>query len=562
MPWGSVGKALALVLALGFVFSVQFIPHLATFERAPPGDDPGLLQLGQAMGNYVRDYREGYPWAIHVDEHFHASVISKVQDLDRLIPWDPYEETHGEFDAFGGLKGAIHERGYHIFMAQAQELTGISTYHLYQYGPAAWMVFTAFAVYALVRPHPAAIPAAAFVGLVPTTVRFLGPGFLVPIGFSLAWLPVAAILTGPARKKASAAGLLLTVVVWSFFVHLIAGFAALALVLGAALFSAGRHRKSAAILFLLGLVPTLWLARSFWGGIQAQIEREETLPIDFTIFDNFGFLMLFLWGAGIALYWLNPPDGDEADHPATAAFGALSLVALGLIVGGVVFDWNRYATYTRMHPIFFLTAALPAGYAVYQVGAWAGAIAERIAGWAASKIRRISRPDRVGKGIGVSVAVLVALATAAPAASQAVGYHLDEGYYRVMQPEPWDAYTYVDETLPHGEEGPYDVFLAHPWRAPFLVEMTGKHPYAVMRPGGAPQNGDAWASYLQGQDDLSDYVMNDITLVVGPRQPPGGVWTNATGTDYVWMMDEPYAEQIDRLRDGRSLQLDRLPTQG
>lgn len=553
VPWKKIGTALALFAALGFVFSVQYVPHLATFENPPPEDEPGLYRLGHAWFNYAEGDREGFPWAIHVDEHFHASLIAKTQRADQLTPWNPYSAETGDFDPMeSGLKKGVHERGYHILFAQIQDVTGVSTLHLYQFLPALWMVFTAFAVYALVRPNPAAVPAAAFVALVPTTVRFLGTGFLVPIGFSLAWLPVAAILTRPARKDAAAAALLLGTVTWAFFVHLVAGFACVAIVLGAALFSSGRARRSAMILFGLALIPVAWLYRSFSAGVQGQIQREETLPIDFTIFDNFGVITLGIWAVGLALFILDPPHED--DRPAVAGVAALSGVALALIVSSVVFDLNRYATYTRMHPIFFLSAAVPAGFAVSIVGQRVGQGVRDSLGWISDRWR--SFPVNPPSALRTGVAVVVALAVMAPATSQAVSYHIDEGYYRVMEEDTWAAYNTVERDL--DEPGtPYEVFLSHPWRAPFLVEKTGKVPHTVMEPGGPPGKGEDWVGHLQGDRNASFYVMNDITLVVAERKPPGDFWQQ-TGP-MVWAMEEPYAEQIQRIRQGKSLQLGQLP---
>lgn len=557
LTWGTAAKGLALVAALGFVFSVQYIPHLATFGNPPSGEDPGLAQLGDAWLNYAQGDREGFPWAIHVDEHYHMNMIDRMQELDRLIPWGPYVEEPGEFTSFGSLRGAVHERGYHVFMAQAQELTGVSTLHLYQFLPAAWMTFIAFAVYALIRPHPAAIPAAAFVGLVPTTLRFMGPGFLVPIGFSLAWLPVTAILTEPAKKKAASAALLLITVTWAFFVHLMAGFAAVGLVLGVALFSGGQARRSVLTLAGLALIPVAWLWRSFSSGVETQLERVQFLPIDFTIFDNFGIITLGLWALGLALIVLDPPEHEE--RASTAGFAALSGVAMALIVSTMVFDWNKYATYTRMHPIFFLTAAAPAGFAVTIIGRRTGqavreslrAISERWEGF----------PINPPRAIQTGIAVLIILGAAGTASSQAIGYHLEEPYYRVMTPTSWDAFRTADQQF--GDEGnPYQVFLSHPWQAPFLTEMGEKHPHAVMEPGGPPRNWQSWERFLDGNTEPAFYVMNDVTLVVGPHPPPGDFW-NKTGK-YVYTMEEPYAEQIQRIRAGKSLQLGKLPasTQG
>lgn len=535
---------------LGFVFAVQFVPHLDTFGDRPAEDEPGLVQLGTAWWEYTTGDREGFAWSIHVDEHYHASVISQVQRFDRLVIGNPYTESPGEVSAIGSLYGGVHETGYHTLFAQIQDVTGIDTLHLYQFGPALWTALIAFGVYALVRPNPAAIPAAAFVALLPTSVRFLGTGFLVPIGFSLAWLPATAILTKPARNSAATALLLLAVIAWAFFVHLVAGFASIAIVLAVALFSGGQARKATLKLVLLGLIPVAWLWRSFSRGVQAQLEREATLPRDFTIFDNFGFITLMIWVVGVALYWLVPPEERDL-RPTLAAFSTLSMVALGLIVASVAFDLNRYAMYSRMHPIFFLTATVPVGFAITTLASRTKRYLTRLL----ERISRIEKRTRWRAAIAGLVALSVGLTAAGPALSQGVGYHVREPYYRIMGEDAWQAFQTVEANL--SEEDPYSVVLTDPWQAPLLFERTGLIPYTVGTPGAAPGNEQAWRAYLTGNDAPSDYVMNDITVVLGPREPAGDFWTQEA--ENVWLMERAYAEQIERIREGNSLQLDRLP---
>jgi hypothetical protein len=548
--WTTALTAVGVVCALGLVVAVQYTPHLGTFEDTPAEGQPGLVQLGMAWGEHVFGDRDGHPWAIHVDEHFHASMVAQMQAHDRVIGWGPYTEDPGRVEALDGLRGAVHERGYHVFLVQVQDVTGIDTFDLYRYGPALWTALIAFGVFALVRPHPAAVPAAGFVALLPTSVRFMGTGFLVPIGVSLAWLPAVAMLSGPARKRTATAGLLLTVTTWAFFVHLMAGVASVALVLGAGLYSSGRARKAALVLTGVALIPVAWLYRSFSAGVQTQIQREESLPIDLTIFDNFGVLTLGLWALGIGLMLLDPPERDT--RPAVAAVATLSVAALVGIVGTTLYDWNRYALYSRMHPIFFLTACVPAGFGVTAVARRAGraisASVEQIARWLGQGIR--------SRGLRAGAVLIVGLALFVPTTSLAVSTQVQEPYYRVMEPSTWNAYNQVEETH-NDEDNPYEVYLSHPWRSTFLFEKTTKLPHTVMSPGAPPPNGQDWVGYLQGDRGLDFYVNNDVTLVVGERPPPGDVWNQTHNR--VWVMEEPYAEQIQNARNGEPVNWGALP---
>ncbi len=535
VPWRGIGEGVGLTLALIFVFSVQFIPHLGTFEDPPPEDQNPLVGLGGAMAEFVSGERDGYPWAIHVDEHFHASMITRTQQENRLTGWAPYQDNPGTLDGFTGMRSAVHERGYHTFWAEAEELTGLSHYDLYRFFPAVWMTFVAFAVYALMRPNPAAIPAAAFVGLVPTTVRFLGTGFLVPIGFSMAWLPVVAILLAPARKRAVTALLLLMVTAWAFFVHLIAGFACVAILGIGALASSGKGRRATLTLLALSLLPVAWLYRTFTGDVEGQVAREETLPIDWSIFDSFGLILLGLWALGLALLALDPP---EENAETIQAFGGLSAFALALIVGGRVFEWGTYATYTRWHPPFFLAAAVPAGYGLAVIARRGGQILSLGAQWVGKRWR----PAKLAARTTPLLAIIAGVLVTTTALSTPVGHHTDEQFYRVMDDIVWADYQRAAEVA--GPE--HEVFLAHPWQAPFFTEMTGKIPYSVLRPGGPPSNSGAWTSYLQGEHDLAFYILNDISLVIGPRNPYPGVFEERAHN--VWTLPDDVTRELAEIR--------------
>jgi hypothetical protein len=499
--WG-----VGLALALAFVFSSMFIPHLDTFgERQGLDDgDPAVYNLAEATWQrFVTGEREGYPYTIHADENVHWGYSAAVQRTDSVfVDWVTGEESQHE--GLFSLRGAVHERGFHLLLGQAQELTGVSWQNVFEYLPALWFTFTAFGVYAMLRPHPAAIPAAAFVGLVPTSPRFLGPAILVPIGFSLAWLPATQILSKPAQRRVSSAMLLLATVAWGFFIHLIGGFAAVGVLLMGGLVGTAAQRKRTLKLIAVALLPLIWLARTFTQGVQTEIERIGDLPIDWTVFDSFGLWMLGLWALGSILLPLLGTEGDE-DHT-IATWAGTSMVALGSIVATTaLFDQRFYATYDRWHPVFFFTAAIPAAFAVTT--------AARIGREAiAAYLPQRRRLQRAAPALGVALAVLLA----GTAASAGIDDHLDQEYYHVINDGDWERFAWIRDNV----GGEHEVFLAHPWKAPILSAMTGKDPHAYLQPGNPPVNGGDYRDFARTGGSMELFVMNDITLVTSPRKPP------------------------------------------
>lgn len=499
-------EALGLAAVLAFVAGVAYLPHADSFSN-PPGDGPGIWQLLRTYERWLLGQEtDDYEYTLHVDENVHWVAMQATQRADSLR----HHELFFGFPEDGlplSLRGLVHERGFHVAVLTLQEMTGLPWLDVFRFLPALWLAVTALLLWAALRPWPGAMLAAALVALTPTSARFLGPGFLVPIGFGLAWSAAVLLLLPQAERGGRAAALQLLATAWAFFVHLIAGFAALLVLLSALPFV--RERKGLALLAGAVLLPILWVGQVFASDIEAEVGKFGNLPLDATIFDQLGIPFLLLWAAGCAALALRPPR--QASLPILAASVA-SIATFGFIVYALTTAQavHAYAFYDRWHQPYAVFASVPLAYGLVEgsktgMGALTRAL-ERVR-------RRPSSASPRWRSWGAAwLAAAAFLLTAGPGLEA----HVKEPYYHVLGDEDWTAYQWVAQNV--GPE--YEVFLSHPWKAPVLAALTGKQPYTWLNPGSPPVRGEEYVAYLSGRSgDGVWLVERDISLVVDPLQP-------------------------------------------
>lgn len=398
----ALGTALALCGALLAVAIVAYIPHLDLREEAyHTAAGPFRAAWEWSLGD-----REGYPYPQHRDE---------------LRLWADAVAIERRGTTAGPLEGAVHERGFEATLAYLHVLTGIEYESLVVHGPAVVSAALAFGLYALLRPHPAALVAAALFALFPTTPRFLGPALFVPVAFSLAWVLAAVLLAEESRDRPFLLALLSPVLGWAFFVHLMGGVAA---VLAVGVLLADRARGGARaerfrLAAFLGLVAVASVVgRSILANELARtVDRSKTLPIDLTVLtEDLGWPALALAAAGLAFLLARPPREGRS---AWVALGGLGVLSLLLILYTATFDPSRYATYDRWHQPFFLGAVALAAYGVV-------ALAERVA--AAVGRARGPRTARAAAGV-------VVLAALTATAGAALPHHAAVDYARPVDPD-------------------------------------------------------------------------------------------------------------------------------
>jgi hypothetical protein len=490
-----VVKAVAIVLVLGGVALVQEIPHL-------PGKDANLLTAyPELSARFLKAFGDDdYPYPVHVDEHYHLSHQAAIERQGRIGILDPYDGEPQPAPLFS-VQGFRDERGFDVAMAQVHEVTGLSLVAQARIAPAVEAAILAAVLYATLWPAPGALASAALVALVPTTVRFLGPGFLVPSAFALPWVVTAlhVSLKAEGGRRLAALALLET---GAFFLHLVLGTLTLATAAGASLARPGRlldRVTLAAVCFL----PLLWIGPLVTRQVALAVAQENTLPFQPSILLAGGVLALVAAGVGAALAVLRPDD-ELKPHRVLVALGVG--VAFSLLVSNNT-GHHSDATYSRLVPTLHVCVAALAGLTL-------GWLAGLVRGW-----MRSTNPWVVPAGTA-----LLVLVVAAPA----VAGHLSTPYYRVFDGASWsDAHILAGAGVKPG-----DTLLCDPWRAPLYNTVSGAYVPVVLLPGSPPRNQEDWSHYLSTRGANETWLQDrSIDFVIAPF-PPNAPHVHLGGSVY------------------------------
>jgi len=143
-----------------------------------------ILLIAYCLGTQPhRNY--GYP--LHVDEWFAIGYTQNMLEEGSLTYQHPYSGSNHVIENNS-------EMGFHLLIGFSKDITGLSWMELYRLATGCLFVLLAFLVYAVGRSEGFGWAAALLVPLIPTSVRTLGPAFLVPVAVSLLFVPVTILL--------------------------------------------------------------------------------------------------------------------------------------------------------------------------------------------------------------------------------------------------------------------------------------------------------------------------------------------------------------------------------
>lgn len=403
-----------------------------------------LLSFWVGMGHHW-DYK--YP--LHADEWAGLGFAQSTLDAGRLQYPNPYRDKEVNYNP---------EMGFHLLLGFLKATTDLSWLGLYRIAPGIVLALLAFLVYAFGRRDGFGWAAALFVLLIPTSIRTLGPAFLVPVSAAMLFIPVTLIVVH--RMEAGGRGqslwLLLVLVGGTLFVHppteavvtaLAASYLA-ALVVGAiALRHYGTAMNLVVAVGIRMLIPAVVLGMWLPADTALTVERSvsgDPLSISSLLGSNTGFfgafgvlgVALFLGGA-FAFVW------DRRYGLLTYVLPAIT----GVLLWFLLFVYPRYQVgpsivYERGWLYLGLFMAVFAGYGVAYYFRSVPALTRG----AAAVVPRLSsgwmRVLLLGAGIGVVTAAI---------ATSLLGEERSEyaSYYRMIDDRTYADFTWIGQhTVP------------------------------------------------------------------------------------------------------------------
>ena len=151
----------------------------------------GSLRLAGLAGILLFSFWAGmsphwdYPYPLHVDEWFAMGYAQSMLEAGALEYSNPYQSGEVSFPP---------EMGFHLILGFLKTTTGLSWLSLYRIAPGVLMALLAFLTFAFGRRAGFGWSAALFVSLIPTSVRTLGPTFVVPVSAAMLFIPATLLV--------------------------------------------------------------------------------------------------------------------------------------------------------------------------------------------------------------------------------------------------------------------------------------------------------------------------------------------------------------------------------
>ena len=282
--------------------------------------------------------RLDFRYPIHVDEWLHYGRAQAILEAGDITYQEPvYGRT---------TRGFYTETGFDVFLAETRLLTGLDWLSIFRVLPSLFFTLVCINVYLLCRRWGCGLEAALLVTLIPTTLRFLGPGFLVPVGVGLLVFPTVLLFIHTLEFSWKSLALLLLLMSFLFTTHasssvLIASVIGVHLV--SFLFSADSPRKYRVMVGAvvvsggaISAVTAIYLA-----GFSIDEQVETVLSRD-----------------------LVPPLPLVNDALIKFGYVPVGLALLGVVLLGFRPNWKNYG----MIGTAFILVGLPVLYSHYLVG--------------------------------------------------------------------------------------------------------------------------------------------------------------------------------------------------
>jgi hypothetical protein len=431
-----------------------------------------LLALGLIMGLafYIGMIpRFDYAYPLHSDEWTHLDEARAIVTTGAIPSYDPITGEVRSDPITGEARGSTHEEvGYHLFLAEFQLLTGLPWLTIFRFLPSSVFALTALCAYIFGKRRGFGLEAALLVCLVPTTVRFLGPAFAVPVALGLLFVPLILFLVSNLWASRGLPVVLLVLLSFLFITHAPTALFVSLIIVVHGLFQTFRPASAerlvgqrglaqlVAVLGVIALSSLLFLVHNPWIVGTAAAERSlpaSLLTIPGGIISRLGYIPYGLFVVGLGMLAIS---GRRTDH---ALLVATLLAALFLFLY-YCFGVGSWVLYSRGILYLSILVLLIAGLATSRIRTWlAKALSPRWAGGAAF----------IATGL-VVVGLLL------PSLGLALQSRYDEDYYQRIDDNQYKDFVWIGDNLCRG----YERALLDPKFGTPFAAITGRQVYATI----------------------------------------------------------------------------------
>jgi len=432
-----------------------------------------------------------YLYPLHIDEWWHYGDAQSLIEAGRMPYPDPFHS--------GAPLFPDKELGFHLFLGEFKLITGVSWVNLFRFLPGIIFALLAFLAFTFGRRRGFGLGAAFLVALIPTTVRFLGPAFLVPVALGLIFIPLTLLTLRRLMFDLRGPVVLFLIFVSLLFIHpptlaVISVIAVIHFILfllpGSARSRAWQSVVALALLLSVYGLMFLWAPSALDFVIKEAMDPEAHLAVP-PIWDalpKLGYVpvALFVMGAGILIY-----RGKRHDW-------ALVVSAAGLLAFQQLyprFYIGPDILYERGWLYIYVMMALLGGVALWELGKWTRTALER-------------RPATSAAASYVLIGIIVVSAL-----TVSVRSHLSEPYYHVIDDATYQDFLWVKEYVP----AQYSIGVLDTGVAWSFASVSGKFAYTAEVAPNFHDEGRSAMKFLQdGASDTSWLKENGITIVYTP----------------------------------------------
>ena len=428
-----IAKIIILAGILIFIFYMTFLPHSA----------------------------KDYELPFHADEWVHWGYAREFMDYGRINFPNPFT---------GNEQANDPEIGFHVFLASFKWLSGTELKTIFLFMPSVITVFAGLTAFSIGErsERKFGLFAAFFIAFIPTSVRFLGPSFLVPLSLGL-FLTLISLMVAQMEGNRKYA-VLIFILSFTALAHPPSA-AAMAIVLILYAISLTIERKYREGIFTAGVtiapfvIAYLIMPKYFDMGMSAIYGEKYISTLSMVDMGSYlghlGYIIvaLFIFASFMAIY------------KGKALHRSMFLAALSFI--SIIFLYDRYRfglpiMYDRSFAYFFMFVTILAGYGL----AWVEEYAEKLANAIKDKILH---KENVVKIVAIAIPVILCLTNA----FFAVPVHKQQcnTYYTIVSKSDFETFEWIRNNIDNyrDEYHPFDKAAIYPMRAAAFSSVTGIH---------------------------------------------------------------------------------------